>query len=308
MMARSAIRGKQISMALGLCAGIPLLLAMNMPGLGQSDNPLQTQTQYRSFRQSENTYIDRAWPNRNFADRTWLMFREDNQLVPLLKFDVSSVIPLGSSVQWAKLWLFVPYDLTSEQFREPCRFAAYCVRTPWSETEATWNRGTSATMWSEAGCSWQGVGADRCPEYSDVSETEGLGKWVMVNVRAIVQEWVDGANNGLVLRGYTSATTGKTAFYSSRFPDTSRQPWLEVEYSEPPTPTPTATNTSTATQTATPTSSPMATATSTATSTATATPTATSTATPTTTSTASPTATATPHLTYLPLVLHHLGY
>jgi hypothetical protein len=237
------------------------------------------------------------------------MFREDNQLVPLLKFEVNSIIPRGATVRWAKLWLHVPSDLTSEQYREPCRLAAYCVRTPWQVSQATWNHGTSTTLWSEPGCSWEGLGSDRCPEYSDVSETEGLGTWVVVNVRSIVQEWVDADNNGLVLRGHAGATSGKTAFYSSRFPDANRHPWLEVEYSDPPTPTATPTNSATATHTPTHTATPTDTPTDTPTATATVSPTLTNTATdtPTPTGTASPTATSTstPHLSYLPLVLRN---
>ena len=297
-MLRSPLSRTMSSLIVAVLAAL-MLLAWAMPGQGQLGNALAAQTHYRAFRESENTYIDRGWPNRNFADRTWLMFREDNQLVPLLEFDVNSVIPPGALVHWAKLWLFVPSQLTAADYREPCRLAAYCVRTPWQPAQATWNQGTSGVLWSEAGCSWMGSGDDRCPDYSDVSETEGLGTWLMVNVRSIVQEWVGGANNGLVLRGYTSDTPGKAAFYSSRFPDSSRHPWLEVEYSDPPTPTPTPTHTATSTATGTPTN------TYTPTTTSTTTHTATPTATTTPSATATATATVTPHKAYVPIVLRN---
>jgi hypothetical protein len=217
------------------------------------------------------TYIDFYEPNiPHHFDITWLMFRADNKLLPLLKFDVSSV-PAGSRVMEAYLHLYVPADQPADRYREPCRIAAYCVRRDWVDEEATWKRASTAQPWEQPGCNGP---SDRCQSYSysETSQTTGQAKWFELTVTSIVQQWVDGENYGLVLRGYAEEF-GRSAFLSSRYFDSDFHPWLEVRWS-PPTATPTASPTATPTRTPTVTSTPIRTATPTGTYTPTSTPTA----------------------------------
>jgi len=222
------------------------------------------------FEVAADTYIDWLEPNRpHHYNTSWLMFRADNHQAPLLKFDVSA-IPPGSRVASAYLNLYVPPELGPDEYREPCRFAAYCVKRDWVAEEATWNQASAGEPWEVPGCDGA---TDRCQtfEANEVGETTGTGKWVDVPVTSVVQKWIDGQNHGLILRGYAEPW-GKCVFFSSRFFYPQFRPFLEVIWTEP-TPTPTNTLTPTATATSTPTHTP----TSTATSTVTATPTATST-------------------------------
>ncbi len=243
------------------------------------------------------TYIDLSQPNAPHSlANTWLMFREDNHILPLLRFDVSGI--RGAIVRRALLHLYViPDPADPGSFRLPCQFAAYCVLTDWDE-DATWN-----SPWRVPGC--EGTN-DRCTEYAGACEAEQPDRWIEVEVTTIVQRWVNGENHGLILRNFgfhSPGNQGKVVFYSSRFVNTGLHPWLDVDYVMPtathtPTRTPTYTPTSTATQT--PTRTPTQTATPTATSTATATASATPTETSTATQTHTPTATETPTATASP--------
>jgi len=267
------------SLIVTLLLATTMILLWVLPGAGQGE---ATVCDSRRFEVTADTYIDFFFPNApHHYDITYLMFRADSKLAPLLKFDVSTV-PSGSRVTAASLHLYVPPDLSSDEYREPCRFAAYCITRDWVAEEATWNRASSSERWESPGCNGS---LDRCQSYhpNEVGETTGQGEWVDIPVTSIVQQWVDGDNHGLMLRGYAE-TWGKCAFYSSRYFERNFHPWLEVEWNVPTsTPTNTTTNTPTATRT----------------------PTVTTT--PTRTSTATATPTATPHILYLPIAIKSVG-
>ncbi|MBM4431333.1 MAG: DNRLRE domain-containing protein, partial [Chloroflexi bacterium] len=220
-----------------LTASLPVLRAAPeaAAGTGAAGNS-------HRFEVSADTYIDAYNPNISYGSATWLMFRADSRLVPLLRFDVST-IPSGSYVTAAVLHLYVPAEQSSDTYREPCRLAAYCVSRDWVTGEATWVRAAAGVPWQSAGCNGT---SDRCQEHNanEIGETTGLGQRVDIPVTTIVQRWVSGNNHGLVLRGY-SEEWGRTAFYSSRFVNRDLRPWLEVQWTVP-TPTHTHTATSTA--------------------------------------------------------------
>lgn len=250
-----------------------------VPSLGQ---PTVAAADWNRFPVLADTYIDFYEPNiPHHFDITWLMFRADNKLVPLLKFNVAS-IPAGSRVMEAYLHLYVPAGQAPDRYREPCRLAAYCVRRDWVAEEASWKRASAAQPWEQPGCDGP---SDRCQSYSfsETSQTTGQGKWFEIAVTSIVQQWVDGDNHGLVLRGYAEEY-GRTAFLSSRYFDSDFHPWLEARWN-PPTPTPTRSATPTHTRTPTATNTPTRTLTATG------------------TRTATPTHTALPNRVYLPLII-----
>jgi len=297
-----------------LVLGVALLLAASV----RPTPARATDLYYRSFDVVEDAYLDLFDPGAAHGSQSWLMFREDNLMVPLLKFDVSAIQP-GSNIVVAYLALFIPSGQDSSNYREPCRFAAYCVKRAWSASGATWYVAAPGQFWETVGCNGS---SDRCDSHNvnEVAEVPGLGKWVNIPVTSIVDQWVNGENHGLALRGYTSPSIGKTAFYSSDFYNPDYHPQLEVEWYAPtPTPTATQTPTQTPTQTATPTptqtptvthtptevptATPTASATPTATSTPTETPTHTATATATETSTPTNTPTPTKIRLYLPVLV-----
>jgi hypothetical protein len=264
-----------------LSLAVVMILLRVLPGVGQG---AALTSDSRRFEVAADTYIDSFFPNApHHYDITYLMFRADGHLVPLLKFEVSG-IPAASRVIAARLHLYVPPGLSSEEYREPCRFAAYCLRRDWVAEEATWNRASSSQAWEVPGCNGS---SDRCQIHdpSEVGETTGQGRWTDIVVTTIVQQWVDGDNHGLILRGYAE-TWGKCAFYSSRYFDPDFHPWLEVQWNLP-TPTPSNTPTATATRTNTPTP----------------TSTTTTTVTPSRTSTATATPTAISHMLYVPIAI-----
>ena len=244
--------------------------------------PTVTAFDWNRFDVVADTYIDANYPNApHHFDITYLVFQADNRLVPLLRFDLSSV-PRGSRVMEAYLHLYVPTNQPPDRYREPCKVAAYCVRRAWVAEEASWNRASAAQPWEEPGCNGT---SDRCQShnFSETSQTTGQGTWFEITVTSIAQQWVDGDNHGLALRGYAESF-GRSAFLSSRYFDSDYHPWLEVRWNLP-TPTPTST------ATATPTQSP------------TVSPTTTSTPTSTRTQTATRTPTAPQHRVHLPIVL-----
>lgn len=256
---------------------------------------------------TSDTYLDYLDPNNAHGNRTWLMFRADNLMVPLLRANISAIVP-GSSIVVAYLYLYVPAGQSGDTYREPCRLAAYCVRKAWVAEQANWYWASNTNPWEIPGCRGR---MDRCQTRNpdEVTSVTGQGKWVQIPVTSIVQQWVDGENHGLALLGDMDPPIGKTAFYSSDAFDPDVRPRLWVEW-QVPTPTPTRTQTPTNTSTSTPTATPTQTATpsptasstptvptATPTDTATPTPTATASHTPTTTPTATQTATSTATVT-----------
>lgn len=280
---RGLLRKKGLPMVLFAIALLALL------GLGLVNVPAAaTNTLLDTFAPTGDTYIDWLRPNTPQYDGTWLMYREDDHALPLLKFDVSRL--RGASIRHATLRLYAVPDIAdTSQYKTPCWFAAYCVLTDWDAQSATWNQ-----PWNTPGC---GSSTDRCTTYSGTGSLEARsgGIWVDVDVTTIVQSWVDGENHGLILRNYAwhseVGNQGKAVFYSTRFANPGYHPRLEVEYVFS---TPTRTATRTATSTSTATATPTCTATSTWTPTRIATATYTDTPTSTPTETLLPTETATP--------------
>ena len=243
------------------------------------------------FEVLEDTYLNYFEPNQTHIHQSWVYLRADSLLVPLFKFDTSA-IQAGSSIVLAELSLYVPIGQASDVFNPPLRFEAYCVKKDWAASQASWYQATASNAWEASGC--QGP-SDRCLSYApeEIGEVTGEGQWIRVPVTSIVQGWISEGNHGLILVGDRYYPTGKSAFYSSRGPNTLLRPFLNVTW-RVPTPTPTASATPTNTPTSTPTHTATQTPTPTASPTATATPSATPTATDTATATATHTATSTP--------------
>jgi hypothetical protein len=234
------------TMVVGSVALVPLSAWPISTGRAQAS---MTQEHYSCvLSQPMDTYLDKFQPNATHVNQ-YLMFREDNMQVPLLDFDWQSQIPERAIIVSARLHLHTAEDPIL--YRTPCAVAAYCVRRGWERDEATWSSAAFGQEWTEPGCSWLGIGDDRCYSYSGTVQLSGTNKDVVLDVTSIVQQWVDFESYGLVLRGY-SGQSGKASFFSTRWNNPAVYPRLEVEYMQPVTPTATAMPTATATRTESP--------------------------------------------------------
>lgn len=208
------------------------------------------------FEVAADTYLNAFEPSRTHTDQVWLYLRADDQLAPLLWFDISPIAP-GSTIVAAYLHLYVPDGQSPDIFRAPLKFAAYCVQKDWLADEATWYQAAAGNAWEVPGC--KGA-SDRCQTYApdEVGQVVSQGAWVEpVPVTSIVQRWLTEGNHGLILLGDQDPPIFKSAFLSSRAGAVDLRPWLWIEWRVPTlTPTPTSTPTATETPTPTPTDTP----------------------------------------------------
>lgn len=135
----------------------------------------------------------------------------------LLKFDVSGI----SSVTRATLRVYV----TSRSATTPITLSAYEVLRPWEEQQATWERATLRDYWHTSGCNGF---YDREFTPADSERVDTVEEWVNLDVTDMVQDWVTGENNGLILiaEGDTAVTY---QIASSEHTTVAYQPILDVE-------------------------------------------------------------------------------
>ncbi len=240
---------------------------------------------------ASDTQIDLYDPGRNFGGETTMRLHSSSggRKRLLIKFDISRITP-PATVLDATLHLYAWYR--SQAFSITAH--AYKVRKPWIEGEATWNKATSSSFWSIAGC--QDPLADYDPAQSDSTALVYTEKWYTWDLTDMVQEWVDNpaSNEGVLIVGEGGGN--EYQFRTSESPSADVRPYLVITCSEEPTPSATtpATPSPSATVTATPTN--------TATPTISATPTNTGPPTSTPTQTQTPTVTPTRTQTPLPVL------
>ncbi len=143
----------------------------------------------------------------------------------LLSFDLTG-LPAGTEILTATLKIFATTGKGS------VLVGAYNVLRPWSEDNATWWEADAGTKWEEAGANGA-ADRDATPTDSQVVDKTG---WVMFDVTAAAQTWVDGTGYGIALRGdeVLSPFGGEWHFISREF--TEYRPMLEVQYRYPKQP------------------------------------------------------------------------
>ena len=143
----------------------------------------------------------------------------------LLSFDLTG-LPAGTEILTATLKIFATTGKGS------VLVGAYNVLRPWSEDNATWWEADAGTKWEEAGANGA-ADRDATPTDSQVVDKTG---WVMFDVTAAAQTWVDGTGYGIALRGdeVLSPFGGECHFISREF--TEYRPMLEVQYRYPKQP------------------------------------------------------------------------
>jgi hypothetical protein len=162
------------------------------------------------------TYIDSDNPDDNYAGSStlslwkWILTTETTEEIILLKFDLTSVIPTGSTVNTAtlKLWPYAKGSTT------PTVAAYKFSNNNWNPETVTWNTFTSGT--------YQQLSAVSIP-YED--------QYYSWNV-------VSAINSGilsLALRSTRTASGGEWALFSSvNNYDESERPFLTIDYLPPP--------------------------------------------------------------------------
>ena len=175
------------------------------------------------------TILDEGGPNTNYGTETYLWVRSrsssrNNRAI--LKFDVSSQIPSGSTINSATLSLYY-YIHGSNDPVGRTEWAYRITQTAWGETTATWNKYDGTNAWTTAG--------------GDYTTTDGASTtvpasygWMNWDVTAQVQTAIDsvsGIAHFLLKDGTESSSTPYNCnFYSREYATGSLCPKLYVSW------------------------------------------------------------------------------
>ncbi len=136
----------------------------------------------------------------------------------LASFDLSS-IPVGTSVNTAKLYLYLATYCCFEGHTQPRIVTVYRASANWSESSVTWN--------TQPGCA-EAYGS------ASVSLSGGTGQWYSFDVTDLVNGWVSGSssNYGLMIRAPETlgADFARLEFTSREGGGTTYGPYIEVTY------------------------------------------------------------------------------
>jgi hypothetical protein len=154
-------------------------------------------------------YIWSAQPDTNYNTQTLSIgFLANIRKRTLLRFELGGLLPSGAVVQWAKLGLF-QYTSTNGSTINGHRITA-----PWDETIVTWNSFANAYDSTIVGF-W----------------LPGQTGWRSMDITALVQSWLSGAepNYGILLD--QPAPTGSAGYFSSEYTaNNTRRPLLVICY------------------------------------------------------------------------------
>jgi len=199
----------------------------------------------------DDTYISSEAPSSNFGTEGGMKIGYMGVLLrPLIRFDVS-IIPSGSVVTEAKLYLFANYIKRRD---EAISVGLYPLNKEWNELEANWYMATNVVAWDNEGADGPG---DRSAEPIAEVEVQAINTWYEWDIREIVQNWVsDPAHNyGLILIATGPQLQVERGFWGSDHSSLAQRPKLKIVYTassgatSTPTVTPLPTNAPTPTPT-----------------------------------------------------------
>lgn len=186
------------------------------------------------------TYVASDAPTNNYGSLAFMISNADKNHVTnnnvrdsLMRFDLSG-IPQGASVISGTLRLYCVNDNSWTN-----RFCTLYVRgmlQDWSETQATWQQGRSATPWAGGEFS-QGGGTnwDAASSGSAVKDTNEnwVSTWRDIAITPLVQAWAGGrTNQGLVLQTFSTISARISSPKRTDFAtwETANRPQLVVTY------------------------------------------------------------------------------
>ncbi|OQB24603.1 MAG: hypothetical protein BWY10_02601 [Chloroflexi bacterium ADurb.Bin180] len=176
--------------------------------------------------ESLDTYIYRYSPNINYWLAPLLKVGYKQTSSSLIKFDLSTLPPPGSTVDEA--WLEV-YAAGWSGLGSDITIGAYAISSTVVVSETTWNEAYVGDSWQGAGCA--DVVWDRRPQPESTVTTAGPLRWYRFDVAALLQNWLDGkpVNNGVLLKQET--TTPYAFFFASQeYPNPLLHPRLVIRY------------------------------------------------------------------------------
>lgn len=169
----------------------------------------------------------------------------------LIKFDLAGLIPAGSTITSATLWLFTEFgrppqvDCTLHRVVRGWNEGSNPMLDPFGPgigapaqtNDPTWN----TAAYGDAGAAWLNPGGDYAAQVSGTGHISIIGVWFAITGQGIVddiQSWVDvGGNNGWILRASEDGFKNAKRFYSSEWPKTGedwdKQPILTIEFTPP---------------------------------------------------------------------------
>jgi spore coat protein A len=168
----------------------------------------------------------------------------------LIAFDVAGSIPAGSTVNAATLRLYLSRTRTQDQAVTVHRVLADWgegtsdaggeegAGAPATDGDATWlyrfydsADPPNSPAWSTAGGDFDATASAT----TLVSNNTGYYAWTSATLAADVQDWLDGAapNYGWILLGNEVDTRVVKRFDSRTYPDASRRPELEIDFTPP---------------------------------------------------------------------------
>jgi len=172
----------------------------------------------------EDTHIYQYASSANYCHDSALKVGYKQRNAALLRFELSS-IPASAVVTEATLQVYAKgwggVDMTLD---------AHCVLREVEICEATWNQAGAGNWWGQAGCN--DTLSDRRVVVESSVRTDSVRKWCSFDLTSLVQGWVNGsaANEGVLLRGSSSLSTGLFYFASAENGDVRFRPKLVITY------------------------------------------------------------------------------
>lgn len=146
---------------------------------------------------------------------------------PLLRFDLTTVLPAGAAVTQATLSVRAYSGGWS-----PVMVDVYQLLRPWKAKQASWQEAAYGNRWTLPG--GDGAGTDRAAAPVASAVVSLLNVWYDMDVTSLVQYWVanPAANWGVMLVA-VPGPTARYEFYASESPYTGWRPRLTIYYQAP---------------------------------------------------------------------------
>ncbi len=167
------------------------------------------------------TYIYSWFPTMNWGTSTTLLLGSPALAHSLIDFDLSA-LPAGATVQQAVLRVYV----LDTALPGPTALTVYPLLRAWNANQATWQQAFAGTPWAQPGAAGP---EDRANSAIAVSAPFNTGGYVMMDVTALVQQWLsDPASRHGMLVAVDGADSRTLTLASLEHSLTDWRPRLEI--------------------------------------------------------------------------------